>query len=120
MPDGILRVTAAHATDNVAPRDRPDRFEVDPAARIALSRSLRGGPDRVIGHFHSHPGHPPVPSETDRHMGFEPDLVWLIVGLSGSDDSTPTLAAWAVATEPATADGAALFEAVPIRVTTEV
>ncbi|MBB4285254.1 M67 family metallopeptidase [Roseospira goensis] len=96
-PDGTVLVAAAHAAANVEASGRPDRFEVDPAARFALMRALRGGPTRLIGHFHSHPGHPPVPSETDRRATHEPDLVWLIVGLSGPDDPAPALAAWTVA-----------------------
>jgi proteasome lid subunit RPN8/RPN11 len=64
-------------------------------------RALRGGPRRLVGHFHSHPGHPPVPSETDRRSAHEPDLVWVIVGLAGPDDPAPALTAWAVdATAP--------------------
>jgi len=103
MPDGALLVEAAHPTANVDASGRPDRFEVDPAARIALMRQMRqmrGGPLRLVGHFHSHPGTAPTPSETDRRAAFEPDLAWLIVGLPGAGDSAPTLAAWTVVLGP--------------------
>jgi proteasome lid subunit RPN8/RPN11 len=57
----------------------PDRFELDPAVRLAAEKSCRGGPDRVIGHWHSHPRGRAQPSATDLAMAFEPDLVWLIL-----------------------------------------
>lgn len=91
-----VRITAVHPTANVHDSGRPDRFEVDPAVRIRLMRALRGGPDALVGHVHSHPDAPAVPSETDRHHAFEPDLIWLIVGLAGADDPSPELRAWAV------------------------
>jgi proteasome lid subunit RPN8/RPN11 len=112
--DGRLRVEAAHPTANVDASGRPDRFEVDPAARFALMRRLRGGASRLVGHFHSHPGHPPVPSVTDRRAAFEPDLVWLIVGLSGPYDPAPALAAWAVEAGPAPGAAAAGFRPLPV------
>ncbi|KAA5605279.1 M67 family metallopeptidase [Roseospira marina] len=115
--DGTVRVDAVHPTANVAPADRPDRFEVDPAARFALMRRLRGGPSRLIGHFHSHPGHPAVPSETDRRAAYEPDLLWLIVGLSGADDPAPVLAAWAVQPGSRSGEPAEGFHPVDLRAT---
>jgi len=113
QPDGTVRLEAAHPTANVDTSGRPDRFEVDPAARIALARALRGGPCRIVGHFHSHPGSDPVPSETDRRAAYEPDLVWLIIGLRGGDDPAPGLTAWAVI-GPAGPEGAVGFRTIPV------
>lgn len=58
-----------------------DRFEIDPQIRIDVERELRGTAERVIGHYHSHPDHPAMPSQTDLEMAFEPDLIWLIVSI---------------------------------------
>lgn len=55
------------------------RFEIDPRQLLALHRSLRGTPERLIGHWHSHPDGPPVPSACDREMAHDPDMVWLLV-----------------------------------------
>ena len=62
----------------------PDRFELDPAVRIAVEKELReaGGKDRIIGHYHSHTDGSAEPSGTDRAMAYEPDLAWVIVGVS--------------------------------------
>lgn len=78
-----VRVIRAVASRNVTAERRGDRFEVDPAVRFALMRELGDGPDRIVGHYHSHPDHPADPSARDAEMAFEPDLVWVIVAVAG-------------------------------------
>lgn len=77
----VHQVTEVHVSANLAESDH-DRFEVDPALRLALQKRLRGGPDRVIGVYHSHPDHPAQPSETDLQMAWEPELIWLITSVA--------------------------------------
>lgn len=72
------RVSRVAPADNVA-AEPERRFEIDPRALLALHRALRGTPERLIGHWHSHPSGPPVPSACDREMAFDPDMVWLLV-----------------------------------------
>ncbi len=76
-----LRVTRVVPAANLLAAERADRFEVDPAARLALMRELGDGPERLIGHYHSHPDQPPEPSATDLAMAWEPELVWLITAV---------------------------------------
>ncbi|MDH5748586.1 MAG: M67 family metallopeptidase [Rhodospirillales bacterium] len=78
---GDLIVTRVVASANVNEVRSHDRFEVDPKVRFDLMRELDGGPDRIIGHYHSHPDHPAKPSGHDLDMAFEPDLVWLILSV---------------------------------------
>ena len=80
--DGDLTITRVEASDNVYEGDQRHRFEVDPVVRLNLMRQLGDGPERIIGHYHSHPGHPPQPSQHDLKMAYEPDLLWLIVALA--------------------------------------
>lgn len=84
------RIEVADVADsnNVAEGCRRHRFEVDPALRLAVQRRLRGSDAAIIGHYHSHPDHPPEPSAHDWAMAFEPDLLWLIVGISGGHPQT--------------------------------
>jgi proteasome lid subunit RPN8/RPN11 len=56
-------------------------FEIDPALQIRLHRELRGGPERIVGLYHSHPNGQARPSAKDAAMIYEPGLAWLIVGL---------------------------------------
>ncbi len=78
-----LRVTRVVPSVNLLAAERRDRFEVDPALRLALMRELGDGPERLIGHYHSHPDHAAAPSATDLAMAFEPELVWLITAVAG-------------------------------------
>lgn len=84
---GRRTVTRVVESDNVHPTGGRDRFEVDPKVRFELMRELGeigerpAGPERLIGHYHSHPDHPPMPSATDLASAFEPELVWIIIGL---------------------------------------
>lgn len=79
--DGEIVVTRVALSANVSEESLRDRFEVDPKVRFDLMRELEDGPERIVGHYHSHPDHPAQPSEHDLKMAFEPDLMWLIVGV---------------------------------------
>jgi proteasome lid subunit RPN8/RPN11 len=78
-----VRVTRVEAAKNVARPSRRDRFEIDPRRQFALLRTLRGTPERIVGHYHSHPDAEPVPSVVDRDSVFDPTLVWVIVAVDG-------------------------------------
>ena len=76
-------LTRVEQSTNVAEGDRASRFEVDPALRLRLQKELRGGPERVIGIYHSHPDSGAQPSATDLDAAWEPDLVWLVTSVLG-------------------------------------
>ena len=57
----------------------PSRYRIDPAAHIALNKTLRGTSRGVIGVYHSHLRSPAVPSARDLAEAFYPEFVWLIV-----------------------------------------
>lgn len=83
-PDSALTITRVVHSTNVTEKSGRDSFEVDPKVRFDLMRALDNTEDtdeRIIGHFHSHPDHPALPSETDLAMVYEPDLVWLITSV---------------------------------------
>jgi proteasome lid subunit RPN8/RPN11 len=71
----IERAEPAH---NVAAQPW-DMFEVDPRALFAALRAERGGGDRLIGHYHSHPNGSAEPSPRDLAAA-EPGKYWLILG----------------------------------------
>jgi proteasome lid subunit RPN8/RPN11 len=80
--DGSIEVTEEHASANVAEAGRERRFEIDPALRFRLMRTLAGTPETIVGHYHSHPDRLAVPSAHDVAMAFEPELVWLITAVA--------------------------------------
>jgi len=66
---------------NVADGDKTTRFEIDPKVRFDLLRKERQGElgeNKVIGFYHSHPFGAAWPSQTDRSMVYEPELLWVI------------------------------------------
>jgi len=79
---GEVSVMRAERAQNLS--RRPDRFEVDPCARLALQRSLRasGGGRVIVGHYHTHPDAPASPSAYDISRADEYGLVWLIASVS--------------------------------------
>lgn len=91
--DGRLVVTGFRPSANVAPTDRRETFEVDPAVRFALMREIEGTGAEIVGHYHSHPDHPPEPSAQDLEHAYEPELVWLITTVAaGKAGSTRAFA----------------------------
>ena len=54
-------------------------FEIDPAALFAALRAERGGGQRLIGYWHSHPNGSTSPSATDVARAAADGKFWLIV-----------------------------------------
>ncbi len=73
--DGVDRASvAANVSD-----DPTRRFEIDPAALIGALRAERGGGEKVIGYWHSHPSGDATPSATDAAMAAADGKIWVIV-----------------------------------------
>lgn len=87
----MWRVRAAHPSANLA-ADPRTAFEVDPALRLRLHRTLRGAGEDVVGVFHSHPDSPAEPSPRDLERAWEPDLAWLVVSVAGGRAAAPAAA----------------------------
>ncbi|NVJ91880.1 MAG: M67 family metallopeptidase [Methylocystaceae bacterium] len=66
-------------SDNVTQGDKTKTFEIDPQVRFDLIRTT--GQRSLLGFYHSHPNGIPTPSETDKSMVYEPDLIWVIATL---------------------------------------
>jgi proteasome lid subunit RPN8/RPN11 len=79
--DAVL-VTRIAESRNLAAPERPDRFEIDPALQFSLMRDLRGTGEAIVGVYHSHPNGRPQPSPRDLADARDPDLVWVITGLT--------------------------------------
>lgn len=88
-PGGAF-IRRAEAARNIDQSGRADQFELDPQARFDLMRELDGGPEILLGHYHSHPNAPAQPSAADRAMAHEPDLIWLICAVKGGEEAKPT------------------------------
>jgi proteasome lid subunit RPN8/RPN11 len=70
----------------------PEReFELDPAVHVAELRRLRdvGGPQKILGHWHSHPNGRAEPSAQDVAMIFDPAMLWLISAVDAAGAAPP-------------------------------
>lgn len=76
----IAHVVALHPMPNIA--QEADRFEIDPAAHIALLRTLRGSRRGIVGCYHSHPNGRAEPSERDRANTDDEGFLWLITAVA--------------------------------------
>jgi len=63
---GATEVARATLARNLRAGEQGDRYEVDPADHLAAWKSSEAEGLAVIGAWHSHPDHEPVPSATDR------------------------------------------------------
>jgi proteasome lid subunit RPN8/RPN11 len=76
----IARALALHPARNIAVLH--DRFEIHPEDHFAALKAARANGHAIIGCYHSHPGGPPLPSETDLSGAGEEDFHWLIAAIS--------------------------------------
>ena len=67
------------------------RFAIDPAWILATDRELRNDGLELIGFYHTHPDHPPEPSETDRKY-LCPRVAHVIYSVNGGRGAD--VAAW--------------------------
>jgi proteasome lid subunit RPN8/RPN11 len=74
-------VTQVLPSVNLDPDGGARAFEVDPELILTWHKRLRGTPERIVGHYHSHPNEPARPSATDLERAWEPGMIWLILSV---------------------------------------
>jgi proteasome lid subunit RPN8/RPN11 len=74
-------VTQVLPSVNLDPDGGTRAFEVDPELILTWHKRLRGTPERIVGHYHSHPNEPARPSATDLERAWEPGMIWLILSV---------------------------------------
>lgn len=74
-------VKGAYSTRNMVKDRAHDRYEIDPKEFIEIDkRASESGLD-IVGFYHSHPDHPPLPSQFDRERAWS-DYIYLILSVS--------------------------------------
>ena len=59
------------------------RYRIDPAEQFEIVEGIEDAEMEVVGFYHSHPGGPTTPSETDIDRATWPDHSYLICALDG-------------------------------------
>jgi proteasome lid subunit RPN8/RPN11 len=78
--DGIRQITVIREVDNAKPGDKKRRFEITGRDYMLAERFAQESGLLLLGIYHSHPGHPAVPSETDR-LAAQPYFSYVIVSV---------------------------------------
>lgn len=71
------------------------RYQIAPEDLVRLQRESRNEGLEILGYYHTHPDHPPCPSETDRRIaaeGLSDGVVHVVVGVEKGERTSPT--AW--------------------------
>lgn len=63
--DGLIHVTSAIRCANAVASSSRSRYEIAPAELFRIQRQCREDGNEIVGFYHSHPGHPAQPSQTD-------------------------------------------------------
>ena len=87
----VVRATRAH---NLRAAGRDDRYEIDPAHHLVAWKAAEAEGLEVVGAWHSHPDHAPIPSATDLAEAHE-GLSYLIVAVTQA--GAGELRAWRLA-----------------------
>ena len=83
------RVVERYALVNALASGR--EFESEPRSMFAATRAMRERGLEVLAVYHSHPTSAPVPSRTDLERNYSPDVVNVIISLTGE---APAARAW--------------------------
>jgi proteasome lid subunit RPN8/RPN11 len=78
-PGRRAAVQSVHAIPNGNSERPTERYQMDPRQLLRLDRMAEEHGQQIIGFYHSHPGQPAMPSETDARYAW-PGYLYLIVG----------------------------------------
>jgi proteasome lid subunit RPN8/RPN11 len=84
--DGTRTVSVIRQVDNAKPGDKRRRFEITPKDYMQAEEFALENNFSLLGIYHSHPGHPAIPSEHDR-IAAQPYFSYIIISvLQGNID----------------------------------
>jgi len=88
---GLLAGAGAHATSCYVLTNAdasPEHFSMVPLEQFAAVRDMRSQGLRLLAIWHSHPGSPARLSAEDLRLAFTPDVLYVVVSLSGAGPPT--------------------------------
>jgi proteasome lid subunit RPN8/RPN11 len=91
--------------------DKRRRFEISPQDYLKAERFADENNLRLLGVYHSHPDHPPIPSETDRRSA-QPFFSYIIISITNG--KLNGLRSWQLGVNETSSDGVYQFEEEPL------
>ena len=90
--DDQIHIAELLVAENIAPRDHQQRmYQLDPVFLLHAQRRCRERKREIVGIFHTHPDHPPVPSAADLAAAW-PVYIYLILHVRA--DAFGSMLAW--------------------------
>ncbi|MBO7568732.1 MAG: M67 family metallopeptidase [Bacteroidaceae bacterium] len=59
-----------------------EHFSFDPKEQFAVLKYARQNGLKIVGNWHSHPASPSRPSEEDKRLAYDPDILYFILSLA--------------------------------------
>lgn len=88
IPGELVEV---HFVENKIMDRKRDRYEIDPRDFLRVDNLSKDKGYEIVGFYHSHPDHPPLPSDFDIEHAW-PEYIYIIISVaSGTVD---TIKAW--------------------------
>ena len=78
--DDIRKISVIREVNNAKTGDKKRRFEITGKDYILAERFAQESGLLLLGIYHSHPGHPAIPSETDR-LAAQPFFSYVIISV---------------------------------------
>ncbi len=82
----LLGPDKEHATENYPMTNidhSTEHFSFDPKEQFAALKYARSKGLRIVANWHSHPASPSRPSEEDKRLALDPNIVYAIISLAG-------------------------------------
>lgn len=71
-----------------------EHFSFDPKEQFAVLKYARQNGLKIVGNWHSHPASPSRPSEEDKRLAYDPNILYFILSLA---EEKPVLNAFRIA-----------------------
>lgn len=85
--DGTPLITYNYPIENIDHAE--EHFTMDPRQQFAAIKYARANKLKVIGNWHSHPASPSRPSEEDKRLALDPNIMYLIMSLAPEVSGLP-------------------------------
>ena len=92
----LLGTDAETATENYPMTNidhSEEHFSFDPKEQFAAIKYARKNGLKIVGNWHSHPASPSRPSEEDKRLAYDPNILYFILSLA---DEQPVLNAFRI------------------------
>ena len=86
VTEDVISIEKVYSLTNID--QSSEHFSLDPKEQFAALKQMRSEGHSLVGNYHSHPYTPSRPSEEDKRLAYDPDVLYGIMSLQ---DKEPVL-----------------------------